>query len=823
MPTNRVIREEEIKNRIREDFFKEYDATQILGDIDFAVTVPTHKNELPFEYEYFLWAEAKKGNKEDLVESFVQLILTIGKNGLHNTYLPPKYIGAFDGDKIAFVEFHFIIDVLYQNDFNWRVTPSNHETKEFKLLLSLVQDKLSTNMSLFYYNKDEKDLRRFIKSNFVLGKKSMKLPITKNNYIFVFQRWVEEVKPSIDIDWNDIPQTRVVDFFYADLISRDDYTRIDNLAVVLRGDHYLLLEEIKKSGRKLFSEAAFKDEKKAYTIFWNKYDRPPRKEYIEIILERRERLIPQNLRKYQGAFFTPPQWVEKSQDYISSVLGEDWQEEYYVWDCAAGTGNLLFGLNNSYNIWASTLDDADVQVMKTRIKDKSLVLLENHVFQFDFLNDTFDKLPNKLLEIIKDPQKRKKLLIYINPPFGEAGDSRQRTGSGKNKTGISNMTKIHKDYASSCGKYAKRELTVQFLMRIYKEIPGCIIAQFSKIKILQAPYFKDFRNSFLAEFKKGFIIPSSTFDNVNAEWPVIFVLWNLENKVKFEEATLDVFATVDDVGKTKKVISYDNSSLINDWLRPSWKNINANEIILGYLAANGNDFENQNYINIDSIRRNKTSTYLKPITASNLIKSCVYFAVRTCVVADWLNDRDQFLKPLETWAVDMEFQSDCLTYALFNNNIKSSCAINHWIPFTEQEVNAHDKFTSHFMIDFIKGKFFKIADTSQPKDMFENMYGSTLTDGAKPIVFSKEAQEVFNTAKSIWLYYHSHIDANPDASFYDIKFYFKGTKLTPKGKVIMKSKSDDMNYSSMISLFNTANNVLKRKISYKVYEHGFLI
>ena len=171
----------------------------------------------------------------------------------------------------------------------------------------------------------------------------------------------------------------------------------------------------------------------------------------------------------------------------------------------------------------------------------------------------------------------------------------------------------------------------------------------------------------------------------------------------------------------------------------------------------------------------------------------------------------------------MEFQSDCLTYALFNNNIKSSCAINHWIPFTEQEVNAHDKFTSHFMIDFIKGKFFKIADTSQPKDMFENMYGSTLTDGAKPIVFSKEAQEVFNTAKSIWLYYHSHIDANPDASFYDIKFYFKGTKLTPKGKVIMKSKSDDMNYSSMISLFNTANNVLKRKISYKVYEHGFLI
>jgi hypothetical protein len=38
-----------------------------------------------------------------------------------------------------------------------------------------------------------------------------------------------------------------------------------------------------------------------------------------------------------------------------------------VWDCAAGTGNLLTGLTNKYNIWASTLDTQDVDVMYERI------------------------------------------------------------------------------------------------------------------------------------------------------------------------------------------------------------------------------------------------------------------------------------------------------------------------------------------------------------------------------------------------------------------------------------------------------------------------
>ena len=112
-------------------------------------------------------------------------------------------------------------------------------------------------------------------------------------------------------------------------------------------------------------EFYFKDNQRAYNQFWNRYDRPPKAIYQRYILERRDLLVPQDIREVKGSYYTPEQWVRLSQEYLAKVLGEDWQEEYYVWDCAAGSGNLLRGLTNKYNIYASTLDDSDVKAGKS--------------------------------------------------------------------------------------------------------------------------------------------------------------------------------------------------------------------------------------------------------------------------------------------------------------------------------------------------------------------------------------------------------------------------------------------------------------------------
>lgn len=80
--------EKELENKIREKFFshKEFDATKELGKIDFCVS---YRTKILFQTIHFLWAEAKSGNKSDIIESFVQLILTIGKERTFENELPP--------------------------------------------------------------------------------------------------------------------------------------------------------------------------------------------------------------------------------------------------------------------------------------------------------------------------------------------------------------------------------------------------------------------------------------------------------------------------------------------------------------------------------------------------------------------------------------------------------------------------------------------------------------------------------------------------------------------------------------------------------------
>ena len=492
-----------------------------------------------YEVQSLFWAEAKKGAKKDVFESLVQLILTIGKSRVYENRLPPLFLGAFDAEKIVFIPYLSIAGVFVQNDFNWNVTPSDHKTKEFQQVYRTVKIDLANNARLFHFGEDDSQLRKFIKANFKLGRSGVQsINITKNNFTTIYLKWLKHVKPTIDIDWDKAKKNGILDadFYLADLLSKDNESIKDSLNVLLHSDHYVMNRGVDEMGLKLTSTIAFSDNQKAYREFWNVYNRPPRKEFWDYIVQRRDLLTPQDVRERKGSFFTPQQWVELSQQYLADVLGENWQDEYYVWDCAAGTGNLLAGLTNKYNIWASTLDQADVDVMYDRI-DNGANLLKDHVFKFDFLNDSFTKLPQGLQEIINDEKKRKKLVIYINPPYAEAGSSLSK----KSKVGVSNETMAHKDFTDGCGVYAKRELFVQFFMRIYREIPDCILAEFSKLKILQAPYFKAFRQIFQAQLCKGFLAPANTFDNVKGHFPIGFFIWDLHKKEVFTVEEADVY------------------------------------------------------------------------------------------------------------------------------------------------------------------------------------------------------------------------------------------------------------------------------------------
>ena len=558
------IREEELKNKVGADWFKHFDTTEITGNIDF--TVFPRQNNL-FGRTPLLWAEAKTGNFE-VTTMFVQLVLTIGKARTFDKTLPPAFLGTFDFKKIAFVPFLSVQDIFYMNDFNWNVAPSNHETKEFKLVKERIEAALKQNTYVYDYQKDEKDLKTFIANNIAKSTESIKIKIDKNNFIPIYLRWLEIVKPIIDVNWDELKKANIVDsdFYLADLFVDDkdtqkiddDLSIRDSLFVVFKNQGYKIAKE---NIKQMFDATINIKAHETYQQFWKRYKRPPIKQFHDYIIERRDLLVPQDIRERKGAFFTPRQWVELSQKYLTDYLGENWQEEYFIWDIAAGTGNLLAGLTNKYNIWASTLDQADVKVMHERIVHGANLLV-NHVFQFDFLNDDFTKLPQGLQDILNDENKRKKLIIYMNPPYAES--------NGKVSVNRSNIqqSKVYTKYFNQLDKVAP-ELFAQFIARIYYEINGCVIAEFSKLKILQSGNSYKFRNSFYAKLEKIFIVPGNTFDNVKGTFPIGFKIWNTLKKETFEQVQADVYEK-DIFSGIKNIYSYDLAKgKINQWLSPN--------------------------------------------------------------------------------------------------------------------------------------------------------------------------------------------------------------------------------------------------------------
>ena len=815
------LKEEPLKSAVQQDFFNSYKYTQI-GNIDFVIAknIVEHGQTSIFdEFENddlksLLWAEAKQGTSHDIFESFVQLILTIGKERTFEKYLPPKYIGAFDAEKFAFIEYHEIQGIFYQNDFNWNVTPSNHDTKEFRQLYALCKNLLEENSILFYYEIQTAEFKEFIKMNFKTDKEiTEKISVTKNNFTFVFQKWSDKVRPTISVDWAKANKAGIIsaDFFLADLLSSNEESLKDSLYVVLRKTKYELAKKIDEMGLVSTSSVGFNDKQKAYKQFWSIYARPPKEEYWNYIIGRRDLLVPQDIRERKGSYFTPQIWVEKSQQYLADVLGETWQDEYYIWDCCAGTGNLLNGLTNYDRVWTSTLDKQDVDVMMDRIAN-GWSMAENHVFQFDFLNDDFSKCPEELQEIVNDPEKRKKLVIYINPPYAEAGNKRQISSEVKNKSGVSFENKIYEKWHDEIGTSA-RELFAEFLIRIYTELSGCILAQFSTLKAYCAPNFTKFRNVFRAELMKLFVVPANTFDNVKGSFPIGFFIW--DTSTRRESISMSKIADVFDAEgvfiKQHEFVSYDNQNLLLHWIR---KYYDKDGDLISYLRVNGQDVQNNLGLFLASslTPNDLRAHFFFKITKTNVLPMSIYFAVRQCLTIDWLNNRDQFLYPNDGWLKDNEFQTNCLIYTLFHgqNRITAQQGINHWIPFTREQVGCRKTFKSTFMSDYLSGKIAPDTNTE--------LFGVETQSIAPLQQMSPEAQAVYDAGLALWRYYHTQPNTIADASFYDIRLHFQGTN--DKGN--MNAKSDDATYTALITDLREKMKLLAKRIEPKVYEYGFL-
>lgn len=300
-------------------------------------------------------------------------------------------------------------------------------------------------------------------------------------------------------------------------------------------------------------------------------------------------------------------------------------------------------------------------------------------------------------------------------------------------------------------------------------------------------------------------------------------MWNLAQPQAIEKITLDIFNDNGaSLGKKRFYTTLDGKESINKWLKTFKPTADST---LGILMADAPDFQHNNHIAILNFM--PTNNQMKnTITPNNLIPTNIYLSVRHCIKATWINDRDQFLAPNKKWEKDTEFQNDCLAFMLFHGQNRITCkeGTNHFIPFSEKDIDAQEAFESHFMQDFLQGKIKQDSKSTDSKSLFNDELESTFIP-TKPLEFSDEAKEVLQAAKELFKHYHEQTrdskDYNPNAALYDIKAHFQG--FNDKGKMNPPQKAKDEAYKERLSALNYALKNLAKKIEVKVYEYAFLL
>jgi hypothetical protein len=513
--------------------------------------------------------------------------------------------------------------------------------------------------------------------------------------------------------------------------------------------------------------------------------------------------------------------VDKAYDLLSETLGNNWQKEYVVWDMCCGVGNLEVKHSNPRNIYMSTLDQADIDVMRAT---KTCVAAER--FQYDYLNDDIDdfgqidysltnKLPEGLRKAIKE---NKKILVLINPPYAEAANSQGNAG----KTDVA-KTNIGAIMNKMNYGYAARELFVQFIARIAQEMPTVTLAMFSKLKYVNAPNFEQFREHWNAEFIDGFVVHSKAFDGLNGDFPIGFLVWKTNQFAATKSPIIEISTEALDkkaqpIGE-KKFYNLPKKVFLNEWierLKTDSINIPLKNAVspqtghakvtswrgdaIGYMLSNSNDLQNSGTLTaiFSSVYSAGNGFYITP---ENLSRIAILFSVRRLIKPTWLNDRDQFLKPDQP--LPDEFNNDCLIWMLFNgSNLtasanelqwddKSWSIVNHFIPFSEEQVDSPERFESDFMLRYLSDKS-----------------------------ISSEALAVLNAGKELWKAYFSETDVHSvreefklnrsDVGWYQIR-----------NALGARNKSGDYPLIDF-DVFEEAYKNLTDKLRPQVYEFGFL-
>lgn len=582
-----------------------------------------------------------------------------------NGLILPNVVMVGDANECFVFHTNDIISYL-DEDLDWSIAPSKAHEHNADLIYKLASDE---NINPFIFVIDENfSFKSVIDKIYDLSNNIQRyVHVTEHNIATIFEYFTNRVIT----DKKKISANDIVAVFMGVITKNSEYYKHPvkkNVLVTPQG-------EIKINGDGFDS---------FFSYFNRNYTPQEKMRFSEIS----DRLIEDTNRRNKGEFYTPTLFVDYAHDMISKEFGEDWKEKYVVWDNSAGTKNLT---RDYYfkELYCSTLEQAELDISKQYNKEATS-------FQFDFLNDSLDKLPKGLLEAF---EQNKPIIFFMNPPYATTCNF-----GNKNKAEEGNDTIINCIMKENGMKRCSDNLYAQFIYRIMmiKEqynLTDVHICLFSPTLFLTGSSFETFRNVFFKDFayNAGVQFKASHFADVADSWGISFSIWkNGETAVKnnFNYKLIDNIDGEIEVVDEKVVYNVDGQKTASLWVKEDVKKFKTEDApqmtsginykpnkdgCRGNLVKNAIGFFYNNSNNVDKNAQNVgmfTSCFSSGTGCSilpiNFTKCTALFSARRLVDGNWVNWADEYLAPNEKHPAYKEFVNDSLIYSLFESKSNQS-------------------------------------------------------------------------------------------------------------------------------------------------------
>lgn len=639
---------------------------------------PNVQVEHPFACDGFVDTKNDKGKllkliieykfNEDFTSKIIRAkvitqVLYYMKRFEQNGLILPNVVMVGDVNECFVFHTNDIISYL-DEDLDWSIAPSKAHENNADLICKLASDE---NINPFIFLIDENfSFKSVIDKIYDLSNNIQRyVHVTEHNIATIFEYFTNRVIS----DKKKISANDIVAVFMGVITKNDDYYKHPvkkNILVTPQGN-------IKINGDGFDS---------FFSYFNRNYTPQEKMRFSEIS----DRLIEDTNRRNKGEFYTPTLFVDYAHDMISKEFGEDWKEKYVVWDNSAGTKNLT---RDYYfkELYCSTLEQAELDISKQYNKEATS-------FQFDFLNDSLDKLPKGLLEAF---EQNKPIIFFMNPPYGSANNmgTSGTSKSGMAKTFINQQMLNDKIGASAQNLYAQFIYRIMMIKRKYN-LTNIHIAMFTPTLYLSGGGWKGFRKEFLKNFTycNGCVFKASHFADVANNWGISFSIWHngiTFAKDYFKHDLVDANGEgVISVGE-KIVYNTDNTISANDWAKETVKKLKTfdapqissgvtikqdgrgriSEDALGYIASNSNNVDmNAMFVAMFSGAHSRANGYV--VNEDNFTRCTSLFAARKLIEKTWINSKDEYLAPNTEHPKWQEFVNNSIVYSLFNTSSNQS-------------------------------------------------------------------------------------------------------------------------------------------------------